>query len=70
MHADVTISLPTIIHIMIHIMSKRRTCISTSMQSVTSKASNISITINIHRHRLKTHRPAWSMHVGDNARKW
>ena len=64
LHADVTISLPTIIHI----MSKSRTCISTSMQSVASTAISTSITINIHRHRLKTHSTAWSMHVGDNAR--
>ena len=55
---------------MIHIMSKSRTCISTSMQSVTSKASNISITINITRQRLKTHSRTWSMHVGDKSRKW
>ena len=41
------------------------------MQSVTSKAINIIIiTINITRQHLKTHSPAWSMHVGDNARKW
>ena len=51
--AVVTISLPTIIHVIIHIVRKSTTFISTSMKSVTIKAINITIKIN--RHRLETH---------------
>lgn len=53
-HADVTVSLPNIIHSIIHILSKSRTSISTSIRSVSTKDINIFITINITEQRLKT----------------